>query len=177
MDSKTQQMIAYILIGVGGLFFATNVFGVDAGELVFPILLVVAGFLLVFRPQVFRPTGSRKFSFAGDYRIGRNWTPKDEEYLMFAGDFDIDLREVDLPDGETHFRVVAFANDIDLTVPEGVGVSISAAGFVAEVALDGQKESHIPGIFNYTTEGYAEATKKLRLESNGFVNEVDLKIV
>ena len=112
--------------------------------------------------------------FAGDINIGPEWQPVDEEIRMFAGDIDIDLREVELPEGSTNYAVRFFAGDITIYLPAEVGLKISSSGFVVESKIDGASVSNVMTGYEYVSENYDIATKKFNLVTTAFA--VDLKI-
>lgn len=174
MTKRNQQILAFFLIGLGALYFAANFINIDPGDLFWPIVFILIGVILIFRPKSIVPDNSRHL-FAGDIQIGKNWQPADEEVRMFAGDIDIDLREIDLPEGQTNYVVRFFAGDITVFVPEDVGLKISSTGFVVEAKIDGSSTSNIMTGYDYTSENYADAAQKFNLETTSFA--VDLKIL
>ena len=93
---------------------------------------------------------------------------------MFAGDVRIDLRELDLPSGETVFTVTAFAGDVKLTAPQDVGVAITTMAFVTNSRINGEKMEDILSGMDYATEGYKRANKSFKLVMQCFAAEVRL---
>lgn len=174
MSKRNQQILAIFLIGLGGLYLVANFIDIDPGDLFWPIVFILLGALLIFRPKSIMPDNSTH-KFAGDIHIGKNWQAADEEVRMFAGDIDIDLREIDLPEGQTNYVVRFFAGDITLFVPEDVGLKISSDGFVVEAKIDGSSTSNIMTGYDYVSENYNSAAKKFNLVTTSFA--VDLKIL
>lgn len=172
--NRGKGFIAWILIGFGGLMLAGNILDIDISNLFWPIFLIVIGFILIFRPPGFRWSEDARFAFAGDYDLGRTWDVKDEEFFVFAGDFDIDLTKADLPAGETRIKVNAFASEVNIWVPEDIGIAIDASGIVTKLEKDGREEESIFAGIDYVSEGYKEAPRRLHLTTVGFVSEIDL---
>lgn len=173
MTKKNQQILAIFLIGLGLIYLAANFIHIDIGDLFWPMVLILVGLILVFRPKSLVPDNSRHM-FAGDINIDQTWQPVDEEIRMFAGDIDIDLREVDLPEGDTNYAVRFFAGDITIYLPSDVGLKISSTGFVVESKIDGESVSNVMTGYEYVSENYDTAAKKFNLTTTAFA--VDLKI-
>jgi len=175
MTKRNQQILAAFLIGLGLLYFAANFINIDPGDLFWPLALILVGVILIFRPKSIMPDNSR-YLFAGDINVGKNWQAADEEVRMFAGDIDIDLREINLPEGDTNYAVRFFAGDITLFLPSDVGLKITSNGFVVEVKIDGDaKSSNVMTGYEYLSDNYDTAAKKFHLTTSAFA--VDLKIL
>ena len=94
---------------------------------------------------------------------------------MFAGDVIFDLTNSIMPDGETVLRVYFFAGDVDLRVPEGVGVKIATAAFVTDSKINGVKKEYVMSPFQFKTEGYEEAQQQIYLNVNCFACDLTLE--
>ena len=125
MTKRSQQLLAIFLIALGALYLVANFFeNIDAGALFWPLAFILIGVYLIFRPKSVLPDNAEHY-FAKDIFLGEGWKPGDKEVRMFAGDIDIDLRTMDLQDGENHYWVKFFAGDITLDVPEDDVVSMN----------------------------------------------------
>ena len=177
MMKSGQRTIAWLLIGFGVFLLIGNFFNIEPGKIFWPLLLVAIGLILVFRPQVFRRSTfgeEANYRFAGDFTLGQDWTVQDYELRMFAGDVTIDLRHADIPDGETFIHFALFAGDIDVIVPDGVGLAAVSHGFATDAKINGQKKDHVMVGLDYKSPGYAEATKKIHFEVNWFAGSLSL---
>ena len=174
MNRRGMQIIAWFLIGLGILYSIGIFVDIRIGDIFWPLVFILTGLLFIFRPEVIRPENVR-FYFAGDVFIDEKWKPKDEEIRMFAGDVDVDLRKVALPDGETKMRVLCFAGEVTLDIPEDVGVWISTTGFVTETLIDGKRMEYIFSGTSYKTDGYESAKKKFRLETTSFAMDIKIR--
>jgi lia operon protein LiaF len=174
MSKRSQQILALFLIALGGLYLIANFININPGDLFWPIVLILIGAILIFRPKSIVPENSRHL-FAGDIHVGKSWQPVDEEVRMFAGDIDIDLREIDLPEGVTNYAVRFFAGDITIFAPSDVGLKISSTGFVVETKIDGESTSNVMTGYDYISDNYKTSLKKFHLATTSFA--VDLKIL
>lgn len=173
MTKRNQQILAIFLIVLGGLYLIANFINIDAGDLFWPLVLILIGAILIFRPKAIASENTRHM-FAGDIDLSRDWQPGDQEVRMFAGDIDIDLRNMDLEAGENHYWVKFFAGDITLDVPEDVGLKIDSTGFVVESKIAGDSTSNVMTGYQYQTDNFASAEKKFILHTASFA--VDLKV-
>lgn len=174
MGKKGQQVFAWALIGFGLILIAGNFFNFDIGDIFWPLVIIVIGFILIVRPQAITPFEARVL-FAGDVDVDETWDENKREIRMFAGDIDIDLTRMVLPPGNTNFRITFFAGDIDLRVPKDVGLSISSAAFVTNTKINGKKMEYIFSGMDYRSEGYKEAKKKFNLRTRSFAVDIKLR--
>jgi predicted membrane protein len=176
MNKRSQQILAFVLIGLGGLYIVANLLDIDASQIFWPIVLILLGVLLIYRPKEIAPENAQIY-FAGDKNYSSDWTPRDEDLRMFAGDLFIDLGKADLPAGTTRFTVRCFASDIDVIIPADVGLKISSTGFVVETKIDGDNVSHIMTGYNYKSENYDTAEKKFDLVTTSFAVEINVRMI
>lgn len=173
MTKRSQQILAFFLIALGGLYLVANFVDIDPGDLFWPLILIALGAVLIFRPKALAPDNTRHL-FAGDVNLERDWQAGDQEVRLFAGDIDIDLRNMDLEPGENHYWVKFFAGDITVDVPEGVGLKVDSTGFVVESKIDGESVSNVMTGYQFESENFASAEKQFFLHTAAFA--VDLKI-
>lgn len=168
-----RAFIAWSLILFGALFLAGNILHFDLGAVFWPLVLILLGITLIFRPEIVNP-GEAVFAFAGDWTVDGDWDLKNNELRAFAMDLTIDLREIELPDEETVFRFSGFAGDIKVFAPEGIGLTLGTSTFVTETNINGEKTDHVFTGMNYESEGYQESRKKFRMEIYAFAVEIDI---
>lgn len=176
MKVKGQLAVAWVLIGFGVLLLFGNFVGIDFGDVFWPLVLIMVGLLLIFRPQIISPEHT-KFLFAGDVNVDQSWDMDKKEIRMFAGDVRIDLADLKLSSGETKLVITAFASDVYISVPKDVGVSISTMAFVTDSKIDGKKMEYVFSGMDYATEGFEGASRKFKLSMQCFYAEVNLKTI
>jgi predicted membrane protein len=167
--------IALIAIGVLSLF--STWLHVNWGSLFFPALLVLFGVWMLIKPRQVGFIGDANVVFIGEVRRSGQWQVTGESFLAFISDIDLDLTKADLPVGETNYSFMGFVSDADVLVPESVGVSVSAAGFISEVKLSGHKEESFIVPLTWQSDNYASAERKIRLDAVGFINELKVRQV
>jgi len=113
----------------------------------------------------------------GDVRRYGAWQVADEEIWIGVGDVRLDLTSADVPVGKTKFRVFGFVGDVDLLVPENVGVSLSSMAFVTEAKVLGQRRQSFLAPVDYASDGYEMAERKVQLTTGFFVGDITVKQV
>ena len=175
MRSKGQRFFALLLIGVGLIMLAGNLFDFNVSELFWPLVLILVGIWFVFRPGLSNYGQDVVMKFVGEINRDGNWQVADEELWMFVGELDFDFSEAEIPEGETSIRILAFVSELDLRLPENVGLSISSNAFVVNANIFGDRQEFIFNGMNYLTDNYDSAERKIRFEITSFVSE--LKVI
>jgi lia operon protein LiaF len=139
------------------------------------VLLILIGLWILVRPRGHVSKGPGDILFFNNMRRKGAWQVKDEEILVFLGDVFMDLTSAEIPSGETVYRIYGFIGNVDLIVPQGVGVSVSSAAFINEVKVLGNKQSSILFPLEVASEAYEAAERKLRLDVAFFISDVKVK--
>ena len=172
MRNRGQLIFGGILILFGLLALFESLFNIDIGAFFWPLVLIGVGALLMLRPR-FAPPGSEVWFrlFGGVNRYGV-WQVRNEEVWMFIGDVRLDLTQAELPAGESTFQVSGFIGDIDLKVPQGIAIDVHSNGFITSAKWLGSKQDHFLTPAIYTSPGYEQAERKLRLITNFFITDL-----
>lgn len=169
--------VGIVLILIGVLSLISNWIHVDWFSLFCPALLIFFGIWMLIKPRQIGFIGDANVVFIGEIERSGQWQASGESFLAFVGDIDLDLTKAELPLGETSYSFTGFVTDAEVLVPANVGVRVSAAGFINEVKLQGRKQESFIAPLNWTSENYADAERKIRLDSTGFVNELKVRQV
>ena len=164
-----------LLILIGVMILAGSIFDVNMWSFFWPILLILLGLWILVRPRLVGPRGPVEFLFFNNLRRKGVWQVKNEEIWSFLGDVFLDLTGAEIPAGETVYRIYGFIGDVDLIVPQGVGVSVSSAAFINEVRVLGRKQSSILLPVDIASEDYETAERKIRLDVAFFISDVKIK--
>jgi hypothetical protein len=178
MQNRNQMLIGSFFVLLGGAWFAASLLRISFWAVCFPLGLILLGVLfLVARPALFGPTSEGGVHFVGDIVRSGEWSVKNEEFWMFAGNVRLDMTHAQFPSGETTLYFNAFVADIDVVVPSDVAVSLSSTSFVADAELNGQRVERFLSGVRMTTPDYAGTERKLRLVTTCFVGDVKVKTV
>jgi lia operon protein LiaF len=174
MQNRGQLILGGILILFGVMFLISNFFNIDFGALCWPALIILIGVWIIVRPRmVSEETDLRMWIFGDHYRRGE-WQAKDQEFWSFIGDINLDFTQAELEDPETSLKIYCFVADIDMTIPEDLGLSVSWFGFVTDGRIHEQRLGGFVSPVHFKSDGYENAEKKLNLELISFVG--DLKV-
>ena len=176
MNKRSQQILAFVLIGLGGLYIVANLLNISPSNIFWPIVLILLGVLFIYRPKAIAPDNAKVY-FAGDRNYGQGWAAEDEELRMFAGDVFLDLGKAELPEGTTTFGVRCFASDIDILLPADVGLRIDSTAFVVETKFDGDSVSNIMTGYDYKSPNYDASTKKFHLITTSFAVDISVRTI
>jgi lia operon protein LiaF len=164
-----------LLILVGVMILAGSIFDVNMWSFFGPVLLILIGLWILVRPRWVGARGPVEFLFFNNLRRKGAWQVKNEEIWSFLGDVFLDLTGAEIPVGETIYRIYGFIGDVDLIVPQGVGVSVSSVGFINEVKVFSRKQSSIIFPLDIASEDYEAAERKIRLDVAFFISDVKIK--
>ena len=164
--------IAVIVIGL--LFLIGALTGFNVWSLICPAALILVGVALIVRTRRVDSDADFSVKLIGDIRRRNGEMLRGQEIWVGIADVDFFPAEADIPTGETRLRLLGFVGDIDVQIPESVGLSIASLAFVTDAKILGDKTSNIVTPFEYTSPGYAESERKIRLETTFFV--ADLKV-
>jgi lia operon protein LiaF len=164
--------VAIIVIGV--LFLISALTGFNVWSLICPTALILIGVALILRTRRVDPETDFSVKVLGDIHRRDGEMLKNQEIWVGIADVDFFPAAADIPTGETRLRLLGFVGDIDLRIPEGVGLSIASLAFVTEARILGDKTSNVVTPFEYISPGYADSEKRIRLETTFFV--ADLKV-
>jgi len=175
MRNQKQMVIGALIILVGLMLLIGDVLDVNVWALCWPLGLILSGVWLLLRPQLVGADTAVRQKLLGDiYRDGV-WQVTDEEFWIGVGEVDLDMTRAEVPEGETEIRVFGFVGDVDLLVPEGVGITVSSTAFVTDARVLGQKRESIVVPFHQASDDYETAERKIRLEVTSFVADIKVK--
>jgi lia operon protein LiaF len=172
MQNRGQLILGGALILFGALFLISNFFNIDFGALCWPLVIIIVGVWIIVRPRMVpKETDLRMWIFGDHYRRGE-WQARDQEIWSFIGDINLDFNEAQFEKSEIEVKMYCFVADVDLTVPEDLGVSISWFGFVTDGRIHDRRMGGFLTPVHYTSEGYESASRKVAIEVISFVGDV-----
>ncbi len=172
MRNQAQIIFGGIFIFIGALALLSNLFNVDFGNFFLPAILIFIGVLIIFRPRSLSAGTGFGLRFLGDVIRRGDWKVSSEEMWFFLGSLKMDMSQAEIPPGETSYRVISFIGDVRLVVPENVGVSISSFSFITDARLLGERFGGFVSPVEWSTDGYEEAEKKIRIERVSFLGSL-----
>jgi len=177
MRNKNQVTLGAIVIGLGVLFLIGSITGIRLGRIFWPLVLIGIGVWMLWRPRVVDSNVNIEQRLLGDIKRSGAWAVEETEFWLGVGDADLDLTDADIPLGNTRLRFYGFVGDIDVLVPEGVGVSVKATAFVTDAKVFGQHEDNFFVPYAAKSDNYDIAECKVDIETVYFVTDLKVKIV
>lgn len=174
MRNQGQLFFGGLFIFFGLLFLIGTVFSINIWAFCWPIGLILLGVWILLRPQL-SPGTPVRMTPLGSVRRDGVWRVASEEHWIFVGDASFDLTRAEIPAGESTLRLFGFVNDVTLIVPQSVGVAVSSTAFVTDSNVLGQKEETFVMPYTFTSDDYASAERKVRLEATCFVASMKVK--
>jgi predicted membrane protein len=173
MQNRGQVLVGSSLVLFGGGLLVASLLHINFWAICFPMGLIMLGvFFLIARPPMWEPTTAGNSQFVGDVVRSGEYTVTSEEFRLFVGDVRLDMSRAQFQLGETVIRLNGFVYDADLTVPDDVGVSIVANGFVVDSKLGAQHSENFLSGVQLATANYPTAERKLRVVLNSFVGDI-----
>lgn len=174
MTKRGELFLGGILVLVGFIALIGSLLHVNLWTFFWPLLFILLGTWFILRPRMVAEGREVTMKLIGDIKRRGAWPLRDEEIWLIVGDIDLDFSQAALPDGETRLRVYGFVGDVELIVPEEVGLKIHSVAFVSDAKVFGGKEESFVVPFDYATPGYEQASRRIRLDTVHFVS--DLKV-
>ena len=172
MRNQGQLFLGGLLIFLGVLFLFGSLFHINVWAFCWPVGLILLGGWILLRPQMVTPGTPVRVTLLGSIaRIG-SWRVTNEEFWLFVGDAKFDMTRADIPAGETTLRLFGFVGDVALTVPPGVGIAVASTAFVTDLKILGRQAENFVMPYSFTSDDYATAERKVRLEVTHFVASV-----
>ena len=148
-------------IGVGGI--------VEGAVGLALILLGVLSLMAAMRVRRFARRLSRTI---GHVRSAEAWAVDDAVVRTVIGDILLDLRRASLPEGETELTLLCWLGTIQVRAPHDLGLDVTAQTFVGTVDVLGVREEGLIRDIEVRTDGYAQASRRLRLRLSTVVGEL-----
>jgi lia operon protein LiaF len=175
MRNQGRVIIGLVLVGTGLVFLLGTVFRVNVWAFCWPVGLIAVGVWLLIRPSMVGPDTRVEQRVLGDIRRTGAWDVVEEEIWLGVGDVRLDMTAASVPTGETHIRVYGLVGDVDLIVPEGIGVSVSSWAFLTDGKVFGRNEQSFVTPLQATSDDYETADRKVYVETYFFVNDLTVK--
>ena len=172
MRISFQLVIGLLLVLWGVLLLLSRAIGISFWMLCWPSLIILLGLWLLLRPQF---SGSIKITPVGDLSRGGVDALHSEEIWMFAGDIELDLRQSQIPAGETCYRLRFFAGEVELRLPPGVGYAIKSSAMVTNAEIEGLKVEYVFSGLEQFSPDYEQAERKIRLDIASFVTDLEVE--
>jgi len=175
MRSKGQIIFGLVILLIGVSLLIDNLFHISIWSFFWPLTIIALGVWMLLRPRSLAPGAKVRQRLLGDIRRKGEWQVANEDFWVLIGAIKLDMTEAQIPDGETLIRTYGFIGDIKLVLPEGIGISASCTSFVTDAKAFGQKTNNIMSPFEFVSDDYVAAERKVRLECTHFIADLKLR--
>ncbi len=169
MHNRWMLYIGIAIVVWGLVTLLAAIFQVDLGPFCLPTMLILIGLFMLLGPRMARRDARFHQGIIGDVRRYGSWTVADEEIWQVIGDVVLDLSQAEIPVGEATIRIYGFVGSVRVTLPEGVGLAAISSAVVTDARIFGEKRDAAMSTLEFTSAGYEQAERRLRLEMNYFV--------
>lgn len=176
-QNRGMVYLALVIIALGVLLLLSELINFNAWAICFPVALILLGAFVLLRPRFAEPGTNSRMTLFGDYDHAGPGELAAEEFFGLIIDATYDLTKFDIPSGETVIRGYSFISDIEIYVPADVGVEVTAASFVTEFKLAGEKEqTYFLSPYTWKSDGYKMMERRVRFEITQFIGDVKVRV-
>lgn len=165
----------------GYVLMAIGLFLLVGGNLtlIAAIVLISLGLFYIKSRQVHQnETHFRKQSLVESIRWGREpWILRDMSIWNVLGELELDLTYAIVEQQETTIVLQGVMADIDLIVPEDIGISVSSSVLFGQTGIGEEKQAGLLNRIDWQSPNYWSADRKVKLVISYIVADVDIKIV
>lgn len=164
----------YLLIGIGVILLLIRDLSI-----VVAFGLILGGYFYIQSRKVERnPSLQKKHSIIDSIKWGKEpWILKDSSVWFVFGEVNLDLSTAILEQDETTIHVQGVIGDIDIRVPEEIGVWVDASLAVGPIDVDQHNEHGVMNKMNWQSSNYATSSSRVKLIISFIVGDVDIKIL
>lgn len=136
------------------------------------LALVGLGVLAVLAAWRARRFTRRMRRAIGHVRAASGLSVEDAVISTVLGDISLDLRDANLPEGETELTLLCWIGQIFVRVPADIGLDVTAQAIVGVVEALGRREEGVARDIHVTASGYSARPRRLRLRLSTVIGEV-----
>ncbi|WP_442603270.1 cell wall-active antibiotics response protein LiaF [Paenibacillus sp. KN14-4R] len=120
----------------------------------------------------------QKQNILGGLRLGDEpWVLRDTSIWFMFGEVHIDLSMALIEQKETTILLQGMIGDIDIRIPEELGVSVEAFSFLGPIDVHQEREHGIMNRIHWRSPNYETSNHKVKLLISYIVGDVDVKIL
>lgn len=170
---KSSPRKGYILMGIGLVILLGGNF-----SLLLAIILISLGFFYIRSRQLHRAESYVKKSLIESVRWGKEpWVLRNSSIWHVIGEAKIDLTYAIPEQKEVTLVLQGVIADLDIIVPEDMGLSVTSSVIFGEAVIGPNKESGILNKTVWQTANFETADTQVKLMISYIIADIDIKIV
>ena len=171
--------IGLYLLALGGVLLMDSTgahsIGISGGVgSAFGLAFVALGILAFLAAWRVRRFSRRLRRTVGHVRSSAGGWAVDEDSVIstVVGDIVLDLRDAQLPEGETELTLLCWLGAIHVRVPSEFGLDVTGQSIVGSVDVLGRREEGLVRDVHVQSEGYEQKSRRVRMRVSTFVGEL-----
>lgn len=179
-DVLPLTMGAY-LVALGALFLVDS-FGINhigngrLAEGAAALALIALGVLAILAAIRVRRVRRRLHRAFGHVRSSESgWAVNDAVIQTALGDINLDLRDAELPDGDTTLTLLCWVGAIGVRAPRGIGLDVTAQAILGTVDALGRHEEGLIRDIHVQTPDFDGHARRLHLRMSTVIGEISVR--
>ncbi|ANE45109.1 membrane protein [Paenibacillus swuensis] len=170
----SRQSSGYILIAIGSLIIIS-----EHLTLIIAILVLSLGLFYWKSKRTHKhATYTQKQSFIQSLRWDREpWVLKHMSIWNVVGEIHMDLSKALPEEKEVTLILQGIVGDVDITVPEDMGLIVHASVLFGQVDIRSEKETGLLNKVIWQSANYETSTQKVKLSLSYIVGDLDIRIL
>jgi len=164
----------YVILVVGIVLLFSGHF-----TFILSVVLISLGLFYMKSKQAHRDdTYTQKQSLLESFKRDKEpWELKNTSMWNVVGEIYMDLSLVILDQKETTIVLQGVLGDVDIIVPEFIGVSVNASALVGQIKAGSEKETGLVNKVVWQSSNYETCDQKVKLLVSYVVGDIDIKMV
>ncbi|TDF91854.1 cell wall-active antibiotics response protein LiaF [Paenibacillus piri] len=163
----------YILIGIGAVILIGGNL-----SLLIAVILISLGFFYIRSKQLQGSESYVKKSLIESIKWGREpWVLRSTSIWNVIGELHMDLTYAILEQKEITLVLQGVIADVDIIVPEDIGLSVVSTVLAGESDVGPNKESGILNKTVWQSENYETADNQVKIMISYIIGDIDIKVV
>ncbi|NEW09833.1 cell wall-active antibiotics response protein [Paenibacillus sp. SYP-B3998] len=164
----------YVLIGVG----AVILFG-DHITIVLSVVLISLGLFFIRSKRVHKDDSYiQKQKLVDSVRLGREpWILRNSSTWYIIGETYIDLSLAILEQRETTVILQGVVGDVDIKVPEDIGVSLNSSVTLGQIQIGSERDTGVMNKLVWESANFEQCDHRVKLVLSYIVGDINVKIM
>lgn len=164
----------YVMLGVGGVLLFSGHF-----TFILSVVLISLGLFYMKSKQAHRDESYlQKQTILESFKRGKEpWELRNMSMWNVIGEMNMDLSLVILDQKETTVVVQGVFGDVDVIVPEFIGVSVNATALIGQIDAGAEKETGLVNKVVWRSPNYEASDQKVNLLVSYVIGDIKIKVL
>jgi lia operon protein LiaF len=179
--AERRDLSGYLLLIIAGLVLLANHWGFMIGV----VVAAIGYFLYKTKGKAESAPGNPSMPYyvkqhiVGSIRWGQGvaWTVRSSELSVAIAEIKIDLSNAIFEEDDIVLHLQGIIGDIDIVVPEDVGLTVNAQVTIGEIQVAGEKGAGLMNRLVWRSPNAESAEHRVRLNLSYLIADVDVKVL